>query len=49
MNGIAIRVAPIPGLDEEESVDLLVLLLIVFLVALVAGFGWRMASRRRRY
>jgi hypothetical protein len=29
-------------------VGLLIFLLIIFLVALVAGFGWRMGTSRRR-
>jgi hypothetical protein len=28
-------------------VELLILLLVVFLIALVAGFGWRAGNRRR--
>ena len=35
------------GTSEEENVELLIFLLVVFLIALVAGFGWRAGTRRR--
>jgi hypothetical protein len=35
------------GTSEEENVELLIFLLVVFLIALVAGFGWRFGTRRR--
>ena len=33
--------------ERIERMGLLVFLLVVFLIALVAGFGWRAGTRRR--
>jgi hypothetical protein len=36
------------SLEEEfENMGLLIFLLVVFLIALVAGWGWRAGTRRR--
>ena len=34
--------------EEGTDVELLILLLIIFVIFLVAGWGWRAGSRRRR-
>jgi hypothetical protein len=31
----------------DDDMELLIFLLVVFLIALVAGFGWRAGTRRR--
>jgi len=34
---------------RRNTLEILLWLLIIFVVALVAGFGWRIGTRRRRY
>ncbi len=39
---------PPPGLFEKGN-RMLITIIVIFIIALVAGFGWRIGTRGRRY